>query len=531
MQQYLDLLKDIIENGVDKDDRTGTGTRSVFGRQLRFNLEEGFPLLTTKKLYWNGVVYENLWFMKGATNVAYLNENNVKIWNEWTDENGDLGPGYGRQFRKIIYSYYVEPKSFDYNNKASMPNFNKDILIDYSNHNTKLLGQEIHTASGPATVIKELPQSDKHGHTAFIIKFHETGAEVDAGYSSISNETVKDPWTLSVCDVGCYGDADNNDPDYETLVNIWRDMLKRCYDKNNKGYKSYGDKGIHVSPRWLVFSNFQKDAKKLYGWTLKKEFPNEYSLDKDIRLASNRYDIETCLWASNEEQSFNTSTNKPFWTTSPDNEVILFRSIGEASRKFNLNISAVHRCLKGELKTHHDWHHFEYAKQDDKVLRTKIIDQVRNVICDIKHNPDSRRHNISLWNPHDLSEMRLPPCHGNMIQFDVTNGKLGCHMYQRSVDSFLGLPWNIAGYALLTHMIAHICNLKVGDLIISTGDTHLYKNHFEQVMTQLNRKPRKLPQLVITNGHDVEDPADFRFEDFNLIDYNPYPPIKAPVSV
>ena len=261
MKQYLDLLRDILDNGVDKMDRTGVGTRSVFGRQMRFNLNEGFPLLTTKKMHLKSIIYELLWFIKGDTNVKYLQEHGVRIWNEWADENGDLGPIYGAQWR-----------------------------------------------------------------------------------------------------------------------------------------------------------NWNGDG----------------------------------------------------------------------------------------------------------------IDQLAEVIATLKRNPNDRRMIVSAWNPSQLAAMHLPPCH-MMFQFYVANGKLSCLLYQRSCDMFLGVPFNIASYALLTMMIAQVCELKLGEFVHTLGDTHIYHNHFEQVKEQLSRVPLELPQMKI--NPDIKDINDFKFEDFELQNYQSYPPIKATVAV
>lgn len=264
MQQYLDLLHRILEEGKVKTDRTGTGTKSVFGHQMRFNLEDGFPLLTTKKLHLKSIIYELLWFLKGDTNVKYLQEHGVRIWNEWADENGDLGPVYGHQWR---------------------------------------------------------------------------------------------------------------------------------------------------------------------SW--------------------------------------------------PDH-------------------------------------------------RGGTIDQIQSVIDLIKHHPDSRRMLVTAWNPADIGEMALPPCHC-LFQFYVADGRLSLQLYQRSADTFLGVPFNIASYALLLQMMAQVTGLKAGDFIHTTGDTHLYLNHIEQAKLQLTRTPRKLPQMKL--NPDVKSLFDFRYEDFELLNYDPWPHIKAEVAV
>lgn len=264
MQQYHDLLNHILINGTPKTDRTGTGTLSVFGYQMRFNLNDGFPMVTTKKVHLKSIIHELLWFIKGETNIAYLMENNVSIWNEWADENGELGPVYGKQWR------------------------------------------------------------------------------------------------------------------------------------------SWG--------------------------------------------------------ASNGVQ----------------------------------------------------------------------IDQLKEVLHQLKNNPDSRRIIVSAWNVGELSEMKLLPCHA-LFQFYVANNKLSCQLYQRSADVFLGVPFNIASYALFTMMVAQECNLELGDFVWTGGDTHIYTNHLEQVNLQLSREPRSLPTMKLNNN--VKSIFDYKFEDFTLENYNPYGAIKAPVAI
>ncbi len=264
MKQYLDLLQHVLDNGTDKSDRTGTGTRSVFGYQMRFNLADGFPVLTTKKLHLKSIIHELLWFLAGDTNIRYLKENGVRIWDEWADENGDLGRVYGAQWR---------------------------------------------------------------------------------------------------------------------------------------------------------------------SW----------------------------------------------------------------------------RGANGET-----------------------VDQIANVVRQIRQTPDSRRLIVSAWNPAEIDSMALPPCHA-LFQFYVANGKLSCQLYQRSADIFLGVPFNIASYALLTMMMAQVCGLQAGEFVHTLGDAHLYQNHLEQARLQLTREPRALPKMHI--NPDVRDIFAFKFDDFTLSDYDPHPHIKAEVSV
>ena len=264
MQIYLDLLNKVLEEGVDRGDRTGTGTRSIFGHQLRFDLGKGFPLVTTKKVHMKSIIHELLWFLQGDSNVKYLQENNVRIWNEWADEDGELGPVYGVQWRS--------------------------------------------------------------------------------------------------------------------------------------------------------------------------------------------------------------------WRGADDN----------------------------------------------------TIDQISQLIEQINNKPQSRRLIVSAWNVAEIEKMALPPCHA-LFQFYVADGKLSCQLYQRSADLFLGVPFNIASYALLTLMIAQVCGLGAGDFVHTFGDAHIYHNHFEQVKLQLSRTPRDLPQMHL--NPDVKSIFDFKYEDFTLTNYDPHPTIKAPIAV
>ena len=264
MQQYLDLMRHVLDKGHDKSDRTGTGTRSVFGWQMRFDLSEGFPVLTTKKLHLKSIIHELLWFLQGDTNIKYLQDNGVRIWDEWADAQGDLGPVYGKQWRR--------------------------------------------------------------------------------------------------------------------------------------------------------------------------------------------------------------------WET-PDG---------------------------------------------------RLVDQISQLVHSLKHNPDSRRHIVSAWNPGDVDNMALPPCHC-LFQFYVADGKLSCQLYQRCADIFLGVPFNIASYALLTLMLAQVCGYQPGEFVHTLGDAHLYSNHIEQARLQLTRTPRPLPTMWINPA--VDDIFAFKFEDFRLDNYDPHPHIAAPVAV
>lgn len=459
-------MRHVFEHGLQKSDRTGTGTRSVFGHQMRFDLQRGFPLLTTKKMFINGMIDELLWFVSGSTNCKDLPARSQHWWTPWAKADGSLGPIYGEQYTKARWFFFTERKTF-----TPEP-------FEYVKGN--VFGVGTLGVSRRKTGYREKPAKEDH---------------------------------------------------HDMLRAIWRDMLRRCYYKESKSYAYYGAKGVHVCSEWLDYTNFARDVQQLHGWSLKKHFQDEYSLDKDILFASNRYGPDTCLWASKTEQSYNTTQNTPIKCLNPNGEKVIFASIGEARDAFGLNISAVHRCLNGELKTHHGWSGFEYLDKHENglVMRFREVNQLHVLLASLRDNPEGRRHLINLWNTPAMAHAELPCCHGSIIQFYVANGRLSCHMYQRSADIFVGVPVNIASYALLTHMIAQQCDLDVGEFIWTGGDCHIYNNHFEQVQMQLKREARPLPQLQIKRC-----PAslfDYEFDDFHVHGYDPHPAISAKVAV
>lgn len=313
-QAYLNLCKYVLDKGKKRDDRTNTGTYSSFGHQLRFDLNEGFPLLTTKKIPFRLVASELLWFIKGDTNIRYLLENNNNIWNEWAFKNWVESPDY------------QGPDMADFGNRS---------------------------------------QQDEGFHTI-----------------------------------------------YQEQMAIFKKKVLEDDDFSSR----YGDLGSVYGKQW---------------------------------------------------RDWKTSTNE-------------------------------------------------------------TIDQLKEVIESIRINPNSRRHIVSAWNPEDIPSMALPPCH-TLFQFYVADGKLSCQMYQRSADLFLGVPFNIASYALLTHLIAHECDLEVGEFIHTFGDVHIYSNHVEQVKMQLKRELKTLPQLKLNKNK--QSIFDFELTDFDLQNYHPHPAIKAPIAV
>lgn len=469
MKQYHDLVKRILDTGSYKTDRTGTGTLSVFGAQLRFNLQEGFPLLTTKKLHWKSIVAELLWFLRGDSNVIWLNDQGVTIWDEWR-----------------------KPYTLDRDLTFIQP---------------RLANPEPFTGS-------------------FSIK------GLNASVGSVEQK----------------------------LADSWVRMMKRCYDPNHHRYNMYGAKGVTVHKDWHDVNVFVKEVQTIPHWYYKLHDWKSFELDKDY-YGSNQYGKDTCVWLHTSENNYYTSAAQPVEVVDELGNSQIYLTGGVAARAIGMSHSSFNRflvdgfptVLKGNNKKFIGWEIHSY-ELDNTLIRLELIpdgemgpiygsqwrhwpvndggesfiDQLSAVVEEIKINPTSRRLVVSSWNVNALSEMALPPCH-LLFQFYVNDGKLSCHMFQRSCDVFLGLPYNIASYALLTHMVAQITGLEVGELLISITDAHLYSNHIEQAKLLLTREPKPLPTLGLSPG--VKDIDNFTLGDIVLLNYDPHPSIKAPIAV
>lgn len=443
MKQYLELLNKVLLEGEHRDDRTGVGTRAIFGYQMRFNLKEGFPLITTKKLHTKSIIHELLWFLKGKTNNDYLKDRGVSIWNEWADQNGNLGPIYGHGWR----NYGGKPESVP-QKKPCCP-------------------------TGKCTYLGVADGSNKEGHP---------------------------------------------------LKKTWEGMITRCYDKSSNSYPRYGKRGVSVSNDWLVFENFARDAVTLPGYTEKLSNDKRYVLDKDTLGNGFSYSKETCCWVTDKE-------NAPlhFLTT--------VRQISDGSIHSFVNISDFCQAQGISNNNFSDlWTGNKSAKQRcgfelvERVDLDKGVDQIAEVLKSLKENPASRRHLVVAWNPLQLDQMALPPCHC-LFQFYVNNKmELSCQLYQRSCDVFLGLPFNIASYALLVHIFADCLGYDVGEFVWTGGDIHLYENHIQQATLQLTREPFR-PQTWLTIKNHHKYPWEYEFEDFAIYNYQYHPAIPAPVAV
>lgn len=448
MKQYLDLVEKIISFGNDKKDRTGTSTKSLFGYQMRFDLSEGFPLVTVKKTWFKGVVHELLWMISGSTNIKYLVDNKVHIWDDWQDEYGTIGKGYGYQWRRWPKIELINPleSSFVFSGKSIGK------IAGYGNNPKKI--------------------TNKH------------------------------------------------------LYNIWSEMLHRCFDPKRKHFKWYGKESVVVCDQWLNYEQFEKDIKNLPGWEQKQNDSENFSLDKDY-LGGKIYAPDTCMWLSNQDQRLNTRNTRLVEITLPNGSKLFEVDIKYFCENYDLDYSTVTKCIRNERERHKGFK-FSVVDTGDKLVRIQRIDQLTNVINQIKKNPDDRRMIVSAWNPADIDKMQLPPCH-MMFQFYVHEGKLSCQMYQRSADVFLGVPFNIASYALLTMMVAQVTGNQPGEFIHTIGDAHLYKNHWQQSCIMLKREPMPLARVKL--NPNISNIEAFKFEDIVLEDYNHHPALKGEVSV
>ena len=552
MKQYLDLLKDVLDNGTERDDRTGVGTISVFGRQIRFNMQDGFPAVTTKALAWKAVVSELLFFCLGSSNVRRLaeikNDNksyeklNEKekftIWNANYEhqakalgyDNGFLGKIYGFQWRKqynINFSECEIVDDYQYIDTYQKQSFDKKEVV----LNDKHCGEIYETKTGKLKIIKKISPKDNYsGHVYYEVQYEDTNFSCEARYDAIKNGNVKDPFKETIFSVGYFGQGVYYDKEsfaYKKIKNLWNHMMSRCYNKLDKHYNAYGEKGVVVCKRWHNFSNFCADLELIHGF-YEWATTSDYELDKDM-FGAKVYSPETCIFIP-KKYNGRLSINIAYeW----NNHIYIgLQHLADA-------MGVKYHQLNRHFYKHFNEKYSNVKKIDipqGKHIRYKltICDQLEQVINEIKSNPNSRRLVVSAWNPVDLPTMALPPCHYS-FQFDVDGDKLSLVWFQRSVDCGTGLPFNIASYALLLHIVARMTNKIPHELIGSLGNTHIYKNHIEQVKEQLSRTPHKLPQLELPSNADYSNIDSFlksvKTSDFKLLNYEHDAPLKYPMAV
>lgn len=586
MQQYRQLVETILEKGTYKGPaREGMpGSLSYFGYQFRHNLAEGFPLLTTKKVNFKKIVVELLWFLRGDTNIKYLNDNGCDIWNEdqqmfqnrnlWTEE-GNTGyqyPWLWRSWGKEDRKWQPKPNFID-------PRFEEIPTICESK--SKYVGQTILTTQGYKYIIYDF---DSISNT-YKICFTHSGLCLEKKTSK-NFEAVEYPYHKTCFGIACIGLVNMKDKKLRNkLYSTWRGMINRCYDKANISYPLYGGKGVFVEDRWLCFEYFVEDVQSIPNWSDKIQNWNKFTLEKDFGRGY-VYSKQDCIWSKENFQRLNRTLQYTFENVQ-SGELFVTNNIADFARKVGSERyvnSCAYKLIQGQLKTIKGW-----RLKETKDFEAKSIDQIKNLIEGLQKSPQGRRHILTAWNPTTLEEMALNACHA-LVQFncrpltheqrvdwalknhpdfkidqnktsketniarpilddrDIPRYYLDCQMYQRSADMFLGVPFNIASYALLTLLLAEICNMIPGDFIHTFGDAHIYDNHREAINLQMSREERALPTVklfgrsenyslsdhyekFITGRYDLSEFLNsLTPEDFKLQGYNPHPYIKAELS-
>ena len=521
MRQYLDLMRHVLDDGTPKEDRTGTGTLSVFGHQMRFNLSEGFPLVTTKKLHVKSIIYELLWFLRGETNIKYLQDHGVRIWDEWADSRGNLNNVYGAQWRRweAPSDEVVEVRRQPRENDGPFSYHRELISTDQLESRDDLTGRIFSNAAGCQFIVLN-PVTSSGKNSRYRCQFLQTGFVTAANRPNVLRGQVEDPYHLSVAGVGCLGEPGEYE---EVEYTLWRNMIIRCYDRAHPSFGYYGGRGVTVSQEWKCFANFVRDLGQVPLYQSWRSNPSVYCLDKDY-YGANQYGKSTCIFLDRRYNRDLARFEGAFIYRDK-----LYVSPQECAVEHGLDRRRISDVLNGRRQIP-GYEDLRWATPRPGYLfrKRRVIDQISQVIEQIQTTPNSRRLIVSAWNVGELDRMVLQPCHSH-FQFYVANGKLSCQLYQRSADIFLGVPFNIASYSLLTMMIAQVCGLRAGEFIHTLGDAHLYSNHLEQAKLQLTREPYPPPRMKLNPA--VESIFDFDYQDFELCDYQAHPHIKAEVAV
>lgn len=522
MFSYHELLKDVLEHGVPHQDRTGVGTRSLFGYQWRHSMAEGFPLLTTKKVALRFIFEELMWFLSGSTNAKDLQAKGVTIWDEWATAEqcakfnrpeGELGPVYGKQFR--MFGDYSRTLT-----QVPQKTPSEDSLNYIPPHQIQ---QE---TTWRITDIEA--GNDTNGHRYVKIVFG-SGVIHRVRVDQVNNDNVSDPYAVTVCGIGYRGHAPKL-PAGDSFYKVWQHMLERCYSPTCKEYKQYGEVGVTVCRRWHNLGCFLEDVKNLIGYRQKLANPSGFQLDKD-HFRSNVYSPETCIWLP-KSMNIAYRFRRPFVATSPHGEEVYAISTEDFANAYGLRGHSIARCLRGERPSLKGW---TFRSVADRGLGfTTPVDQVAEAINSIVGSPNSRRIIISNWNPVEATQVELPPCHVKLQIKCYTDKSMSLKMDMRSCDVFLGLPFNIASYALLLEMLALVTGYTARDLVISFSDLHIYNNHIDQVKEQLSRKPYPLPTIAFAverKETPLETLLGIAWEHVTLSDYQHHDKISAPVAV
>lgn len=556
MQKYLQDLQFILENGQRVSNRTGIDTLSVFGMQTRYDLTAGFPAMTTKKLAWKSVVSELLWFVEGSGDERRLCEilhgsrasEKTTIWSAnatapyWKPKakyEGDLQKVYGYQWRKWPVSSSAWMDNVELIPQEQHTGNNSPFSISFPTESVvlegadELVGITMPTNNcGDVVVLQKLPT--RSGNSYYKVQFLSgINTVVECSRPNLKNGMVKNPYAMTVsAGAGCYGVISKRSKYITHAYNLWYNMMERCHGTDIMKTMYYKDVGVYVDSEWRCFSNFYRDIHGLIGFDGWSNSPGTFDLDKDYHGSSFYGRHSTIFLPSwyNMHILPNKMTDGKLYiaTHKTTGEVYKFTSPAFFN-KHTKSTGLVDRALLNQNGNSKFW---TFTKEDPPVgykWRQKFyVDQLQVLIKGLKEDPTGRRHILTAWNPAELDQMALPPCH-LLAQFNVTNGKLNCLMYQRSADYFLGVPFNIASYSLLMHMIAQVCGLRVGEFIHTIGDAHIYTNHLDQVKEQLSRLPLPSPQLWL--NPDITDIEKFTMDDIKVVDYTSYASIKADMAV
>jgi thymidylate synthase len=570
-KQYIDLLQDILDNGYQKGDRTGTGTISVFGRQIRHKMSDGFPLITTKKMYWKGIVTELLYFLRGETSIEYLVENNCNIWNGDLSKHHNVDVNDYKELSKLDSNLYeggaIYPHQWrnfgsnDYNRKRITIPFKTSFKKEEPNLNS--INDEINkvysTLDYGSYKILDLFKQGERNETHYKIQFIDTNTIKIIRKDKLGTN-VSDPYRASKNGVACMGDYKKySDLNIDKLKNVWNGMISRCYNTSNDNYPYYGGKGVYVENRWLCFEYFLSDVDKIKNWNNKLNNWDEYNLDKDVYGDGFIYSLETCCWLSKSDNTKKSKENYKYVITNGIEEYSFTNHVDFICKMDIKNQGNFASMLRGERNICDGWSIVNKEKITDG------IDQISELIYTLKTNPDSRRMLVTAWNPSQLHDLCLPACHfgfqvytrelsmeerqrlcavftedsygidGELrspitIDWEKTPKRAISLMWnQRSVDTGLGLSFNIGSYSLLLMMIAKQVNMVPDEVIGNLGDVHLYLNHIEPIKEQLNREPYPLPTVKISD-RIVNDISEYNLDDITLENYQSHPPIKMPLS-
>lgn len=545
MQTYLTALQQILNHGILKSDRTSTGTISLFGMQQRYNLAEGFPAVTTKKLAWKAVVSELLWFLEGSgderrlaeilhgtrahsrekeeitpsgeklksvqqLNTIWTANANAPYWIQHAQYDGDLQKVYGYQWRKWGSNYHNWANEVVLIEQSKASGVNQPFALEIPLESPKLdvtdslVGTTILTTNcGDVKVLQKISK------TRYKVQFLSgINAVIECSGTQLVSGDIQNPYAMNEADGnGCYGIISKTSRYTKAAYKLWLTMMKKCHGTE-----------VFVDSEWRCFSNFYRDIHGLIGFDHWVKEPSKFVLDHEY-YGNDFFGRNSTIFLPSQYANILTTDGSLYVAT--------HKRTGEVY-KFT-SPSLFKARTKSKMTATKSWHFTKESPPDGFKWRQRFaVDQLLDLVEGIKRDPNGRRHIITAWNPGELSSMALPPCHC-FAQFYVVNGKLSCQLYQRSNDFFLGCPFNIASYALLTHMIAQVCDLEVGDFVHVTGDAHLYVPHIDSAKEQLTRTPFAMPKLQLNPA--VKDITKFTMDDIKLIDYQCHSPIKAAMAV